>query len=234
MRGRDGAWVGWAGEAGDAPAPFVEDDMYLRPVPLSEEEVAHYYEGEVHVDRGDYLAALSAYRECLLSSWRHHDLWTVGVAVDGIAAIWALQDDPVRAARLFGAANRLRGNTSALIPVIDRQLHGRVIETVRTHLGAGPFGVAYDAGAALPPDEVIAEAMRDVHITGDRPAAIELTPREHDVLQLLIEGRTDAEMARVLRLSTRTVSQHVGNMLSKSGSETRTALAVYAVRSSLA
>lgn len=45
MRGREGAWVGWAGEAGDAPAPFVEDDMYLRPVGLSEDEVAHYYEG---------------------------------------------------------------------------------------------------------------------------------------------------------------------------------------------
>jgi trehalose 6-phosphate synthase len=45
MRGRDGAWVGWAGEADDAPAPFVEDGMYLRPVGLSEDEVAHYYEG---------------------------------------------------------------------------------------------------------------------------------------------------------------------------------------------
>jgi trehalose 6-phosphate synthase len=45
MRGRDGAWVGWAGEAGDAPEPFLQDDMYLRPVPLSESEVAHYYEG---------------------------------------------------------------------------------------------------------------------------------------------------------------------------------------------
>ena len=45
MRGRDGAWVGWAGEAGEAPEPFVEDDMYLRPVPLSEDEIAQYYEG---------------------------------------------------------------------------------------------------------------------------------------------------------------------------------------------
>ena len=45
MRGRDGAWVGWAGEAGVAPEPFVEDDMYLRPVALSEDEIAHYYEG---------------------------------------------------------------------------------------------------------------------------------------------------------------------------------------------
>ena len=45
MRGREGAWVGWSGDAGDAPEPFDEDGMYLRPVPLSEDEVAEYYEG---------------------------------------------------------------------------------------------------------------------------------------------------------------------------------------------
>ena len=45
MRGRDGAWVGWAGDAGIAPEPFEEDGMFLRPVPLSAEEIAHYYEG---------------------------------------------------------------------------------------------------------------------------------------------------------------------------------------------
>jgi trehalose 6-phosphate synthase len=45
MRGREGAWVGWAGEAGDAPDPFEQDDMFLNPVALSEDEVAHYYEG---------------------------------------------------------------------------------------------------------------------------------------------------------------------------------------------
>lgn len=45
MAGRDGAWVGWAGEAGDAPAPFVDSGMYLAPVPLSRQEVADHYEG---------------------------------------------------------------------------------------------------------------------------------------------------------------------------------------------
>ena len=45
MRNREGAWVGWAGESGDAPEPFEQSGMYLRPVALSEEDVAHYYEG---------------------------------------------------------------------------------------------------------------------------------------------------------------------------------------------
>ncbi|MEN3122831.1 trehalose-6-phosphate synthase [Janibacter sp. LM] len=45
MRGREGAWVGWAGETGEAPAPFEESGMWLHPVPLSEEEQTTYYEG---------------------------------------------------------------------------------------------------------------------------------------------------------------------------------------------
>ncbi len=45
MRGREGAWVGWAGEPGEAPEPFAEAGMWLHPVPLSQDEVTTYYEG---------------------------------------------------------------------------------------------------------------------------------------------------------------------------------------------
>jgi trehalose 6-phosphate synthase len=45
MKDREGAWVGWVGEPDDAPEPFEEQGMYLRPVELSEQEVAEYYEG---------------------------------------------------------------------------------------------------------------------------------------------------------------------------------------------
>ncbi|QQR99608.1 MAG: trehalose-6-phosphate synthase [Austwickia sp.] len=45
MRGREGAWIGWAGDAGEAPAPFEDAGMYLYPVPLSAEEIADHYEG---------------------------------------------------------------------------------------------------------------------------------------------------------------------------------------------
>jgi len=45
MQGRDGAWVGWAGEGSQAPEPFTEGSLYLRPIPLSAEHVRDYYEG---------------------------------------------------------------------------------------------------------------------------------------------------------------------------------------------
>jgi trehalose 6-phosphate synthase len=45
MRGRDAAWVGWAGEAGPAPAALREDGLHLHPVGLSPLEIQEYYEG---------------------------------------------------------------------------------------------------------------------------------------------------------------------------------------------
>jgi trehalose 6-phosphate synthase len=45
MRGRDAAWVGWAGEPGPAPQPFREEGMHLRPVGLSPSEIQEFYEG---------------------------------------------------------------------------------------------------------------------------------------------------------------------------------------------
>ena len=46
VRGRGGAWVGWTGGAGEAPEPFEADGMWLRPVPLSADDVDLYYEGQ--------------------------------------------------------------------------------------------------------------------------------------------------------------------------------------------
>ncbi len=45
MRGREAAWVGWAGEPGPAPKPFREDGMHLHPVGLTALEIQEYYEG---------------------------------------------------------------------------------------------------------------------------------------------------------------------------------------------
>jgi trehalose 6-phosphate synthase len=44
-RGRDAAWIGWAGEPGPASEPFRDEGMYLRPVGLSPLETQEYYEG---------------------------------------------------------------------------------------------------------------------------------------------------------------------------------------------
>lgn len=45
LRANKGAWVGWPGVPDVEVEPFVEDELELCPVTLSEQEVADYYEG---------------------------------------------------------------------------------------------------------------------------------------------------------------------------------------------
>jgi len=45
MTGRDGAWIGWSGDPGEAPEPFDENGMHLHAVALTAEEVEDHYEG---------------------------------------------------------------------------------------------------------------------------------------------------------------------------------------------
>lgn len=66
-----------------------------------------------------------------------------------------------------------------------------------------------------------------------RAGAVSLTPREQDVLRLLVEGHSDAQIATLLDLSRRTVSEHVSNLLKKFGVTSRVALAVHAIRKEL-
>ncbi len=45
MRGVEGVWVGWTGQAGGAPSPFMHDAMHIHPVSLSRGEIEAYYHG---------------------------------------------------------------------------------------------------------------------------------------------------------------------------------------------
>ncbi len=56
-----------------------------------------------------------------------------------------------------------------------------------------------------------------------------LTQREVEVLRLVAEGRTDAEVGEALYISHRTVSTHISNMLNKTGASNRVELTAWAI-----
>jgi DNA-binding NarL/FixJ family response regulator len=103
---------------------------------------------------------------------------------------------------------------------------------------AGAAGVLYKD---IDPDALVRaiRAVRDGHVLlapeavgsllrGSRAEA--LTPRESEVLARIAEGRSNREIARLLRLSEKTVKAHVSSVLAKLGVQDRTQAAVYAVR----
>jgi DNA-binding CsgD family transcriptional regulator len=73
----------------------------------------------------------------------------------------------------------------------------------------------------------------DFPTTVERPArpvaASPLTPRENEVLRLLADGLSDREVATRLVISPKTVEKHVGAVLRKTGSASRTAAVVQAM-----
>lgn len=85
---------------------------------------------------------------------------------------------------------------------------------------------AVAAGAGVLSDEVLAALAAPAR---SRPLP-ELTDREYDVLECLAEGRTTEATAHRLGMSTKTVRNHVSNVLTKLGVQDRTAAVVVAHR----
>ena len=67
-----------------------------------------------------------------------------------------------------------------------------------------------------------------------RPPVFSLTAREQEVLALLAEGMTNAQLAEVLFISERTANRHVSNIFTKLGVHNRTQAARAAVVAGLA
>lgn len=63
-----------------------------------------------------------------------------------------------------------------------------------------------------------------------RAPGVQLTDREHEVLRLLVSGKTNQHIARTLFISEKTVEKHLGGMFEKLGVGTRVEAAVWAVR----
>jgi len=155
-------------------------------------------------------------------------------ALSGIASACTARDQPRDAVLLYGAAEALRERVGLAISTpADKAVTERSLATLRAALSDDEFAATWAEGRALPLSEALAIAA------GVAPAADEakaappadpflLTRRERDVLRLLAAGKTDRDIAEALFIGPRTVSWHVGAILSKLGVTTRREAAVKA------
>jgi DNA-binding NarL/FixJ family response regulator len=113
---------------------------------------------------------------------------------------------------------------------------------VRQALDAGARGyvlknaVDLELGAAI--RRVVAgETVLDSQL--NRPATLKgdrdqhLTPRELEILQMIVEGKSNKEIATVLDLSANTVAVHRANIMDALGIHKTAELVVYAIRNGL-
>jgi DNA-binding NarL/FixJ family response regulator len=67
----------------------------------------------------------------------------------------------------------------------------------------------------------------------ERMPAVELTPRESEVLVCITQGRSNREIAEQLRIAEKTVRIHVSSVLDKMGARDRTQATIYALQRGL-
>jgi len=105
---------------------------------------------------------------------------------------------------------------------IDREIDGpatTAVSAVRT-AAAGEIMVSSDLLSLL---------LNRLHHQHDKPAD-ELTSREHEILQLIAEGLTNAAIASRLFISVNTVRNHVQSILAKLGAHSKLEALSMAIR----
>jgi DNA-binding NarL/FixJ family response regulator len=156
--------------------------------------------------------------------------------MDGLAATRAIAADPALA-------------EVRVVVLTTFELDEYVFEAMRT--GASGFLVKHtepaelvravrvvaDGEALLSPSvtrRLVSEfAARTKQSAGPSPALAELTSRERDVMALVAEGLTNAEIGERLFMSPATARTHVSRILTKLGARDRTQLVVMAYESGL-
>lgn len=93
-------------------------------------------------------------------------------------------------------------------------------------LPRNPAGVGPPAGSGSAPRPTAARLAN--RSTRRHPAG--LARRQVDVLELVAQGRTNAQVAEALHLSPKTVDHHVSAVLGKLGASSRTEAAVISER----
>jgi DNA-binding CsgD family transcriptional regulator len=187
---------------------------------------------------GNQERAAQLYDEVLSLRLSLEDWSGVAGAIGGIAGVATGRGQPTEAVRLLGAANALRDALG--VRYGPHYVRGaQVLVELQSSLDPPAFMTAWEAGRSLSADEAVVAARQVIadslapSTTGTVNASrsrVGLTPRELDVLRLLVEGRSDREIAEALYIGARTVQTHVANLFAKLGVNARAEAAAVAVR----
>jgi DNA-binding NarL/FixJ family response regulator len=190
-----------------------------------------------------YEEAEQLFREALALRLRLDDRYGMANQLTELAYVAAARGEAARAARLDGAAAALRQVTGAKITESHRANYDRLITDLHDTLGQDQFEAEWLASQTRTPEQAVAVAREVISAELARSAsasppvvpssAAGLTPREVDVLRLLVEGRSDREIGEALFIGTRTVQTHVANLFAKLGVNARAEAAAVAVRRGL-
>jgi predicted ATPase/DNA-binding CsgD family transcriptional regulator len=204
--------------------------------------LALIYQGQVTSLLDQPGTAAAAFQEGLRLAREWESAWGMAECLEGLAVLAASAGHFARAARLLGAAARLREAIGAPVHPVDRADHDRAVQASQSALGAGAYGAAWSSGQALGVDVVIDYAASPDSVqrettpsSGERTGSEQavgqqltvLTAREREVATLIARGLSNRQIAEELVIAERTVTNHVEHIFDKLGFRSRAQVATW-------
>lgn len=231
---------------------LCEESLAMRRKPEYKGAYAHtlIILGRIAMHQGDYERATACYEESLILRQETGEKEGIATALEGLAAVAVMQRQAMSAARLYGSAESLRSILGAPLTPIDRSYYEQTVATVRAQLDEAVFMRAWAEGRAMPLEQAIAAAKQVKAAEQSTPASerasvatssaaasrgnpFGLTAREIEVLRLVTQGLTYAQIAEQLIISPRTADAHLRSIYGKLGVTSRSAATRYAIEHKL-
>jgi predicted ATPase/DNA-binding CsgD family transcriptional regulator len=188
--------------------------------------------------QGAIAQAAARYCESLVLLESVGETWMIEELLALVAALAAETGDRERAARLIGATDRLLEAIGFALAPFVHVFYERARSRVRRELGDDLFTAERETGQRLTRSQArseayaVASALARVSVPDDAELDTGLrsglTSREMDVLRLVAQGHSNAQIADTLFISVPTVKRHLTNILGKLNLPSRSAATAYA------
>jgi DNA-binding CsgD family transcriptional regulator len=180
--------------------------------------------------RGDHEQAQAFCERALALASGLNDRWLVSTCLEGMGRIAVAVGRVKLGVQLLSAAEHAQRDTGTQWTPFVRGDYEKAVESARAALGEDEFTRVWATGQLLTPDQAAVAAV----VARSAPTAHdELTARELEVLKLVAEGLSDAEVAERLIVSRRTVHSHLRSIYRKLGVNSRSAATRYVVEREL-
>jgi len=241
------------GEVTDAQALLGESLSRLSALALGSQKPYVLSEmASASMIQNDEAAAGIFYKKSLELFRQMNDREGIIFSLKRWGSIAAQQGAAVWAARLWGSAETLHTTKGLRVPFLllnaltnyEQANYERMVNLARTQLGELAFAGAWTEGVAMTPEQALAareqplaNVQTKARTNNQQPVTPsyphDLTKREVDVLRLVAQGLSDAQVAQTLVISPRTVNAHLRSIYSKLNITSRTAATHFAIEQRL-